>query len=87
MKGSDARKKGWKILNLENEEVLGVSKFRYLGDMLNGEGGSRLASISRVGCGWKKFRELSGILTSKKVALRLKGKVWGMCLKFNYIWK
>ena len=63
-------------LNLENGEVLGVRKFRYLGDMLNGEGGSKLASISRVGCGWKKFRELSGILTSK-VALRLKGKVYG----------
>ena len=41
-------------LSLENGEVLGVRKFRYLGDMLNG-GGSRLASIStRVGCGWKK---------------------------------
>ena len=53
-----------KNLNLENGEVLGVSKFCYLGDMLNGEGGSRLASISRVRCGWKKFRELSGILTS-----------------------
>ena len=67
-------------LNLENGEVLeGVRKFRYLGDMLNGEGGSSLASISRVGCGWKKFRELSGILTSK-VALRLKGKVYGACV-------
>ena len=31
---------------MENGEVLeGVSKFRYLGDMLNGEGGSKLASI------------------------------------------
>ena len=60
-----------KNLNVENGEVLeGVRKFRYLGDVLNGEGGSRLASISRVRCGWKKFRELSGILTSKKVALR-----------------
>ena len=67
-------------LNLENREVLeGVSKFRYLGDMLNGEGGSRLASISRVRCGCKKFRELSGILTNK-VALRLKGKVYGACV-------
>ena len=75
-------------LNLENGEVLeGVSKFRYLGDMLNG-GGSRLASISRLRCGWKKLRELSSILTSKKVALRLKGEsVWGMCSKFNDIWK
>ena len=55
-----------KNLNLENGEVLeGVNKFCYLGDMLNGEGGSRLASNSRVRCGWKKFRELSGILTRR----------------------
>ena len=74
-------------LNLRNGEVLGVSKFCYLGDMLNGEGGSSLASISRERCGWKNFRELSGILTSKKVTLRLKGKVYGMCSKFNDIWK
>ena len=69
-------------LNLENEEVLeGVRIFRYLGDMLNGRG-SRLASISRVRCGWKKFRELSCILTltSKKVTLKLKGKVYGACV-------
>ena len=33
-------------LNLENGEVLeGVRKFCYLGDMLNGEGGSSLVSI------------------------------------------
>ena len=74
-------------MNLENGEVLeGVRKFCYLGDMLNG-GGSRLASISRVGCGWKKFRELLGILTSKKVALRVEREsVWGMCSKFNDIY-
>ena len=43
-------------LNLKNRDILGVSKFHCLGDMLNGEGGSSLASISRVRCGWKKFR-------------------------------
>ena len=43
-------------LNLENGEALeGVSKFYYLGDMLNGEEGSRLASISRVRYGWKSL--------------------------------
>ena len=42
-------------LKLENWEVLkGANKFCYLGDMLNGEGGSSLASISRVRCDWKK---------------------------------
>ena len=75
-----------KNLNLENGEVLeGVSKFCYPGDMLNG-GGSRLASISRVRYGCKKFRELSDILTSKKVALRLKGKVYGVCVQSSMIY-
>ena len=77
---------GMENLNLENGEVLeGVRKFCYLGDMLNGEGGSRLASISRVRCDWKKFRELSGILTSK-VALRLKGKVYGAYVRSSMIY-
>ena len=81
MKGFRSEGERIENLNLENGEVLeGVSKFCYLGDMLNREGGLRLASISRVVCGWKKFRELSVILTSKKVALRLKGKVYGACV-------
>ena len=53
--------------------------------MLNGEEGSRLASISRVRYGWKKFRELSGILTTK-VTLRLKGKVYGACVQSSVIY-
>ena len=74
-------------MSLENGEVLeGVRKFCNLDDMLNGEGGSRLASISRVRYGWKKFRELSDILTSKKVALRLKGKVYGACIQSSMIY-
>ena len=62
-----------KDLVLENGEVIeGVGQFCYPGDVLNGEGGSSMASDNRVRSGWKKFRELSGVLTNK-VALRLKG--------------
>ena len=47
---------GMESLNLENGEVLDeVSKFCYLSDMLNREGGSSLASISRVRCDWKSL--------------------------------
>ena len=72
-----------KNLNLENGEVLeGVRKFRYLGDKLNGEERSSLATISRIRCDWKKFRELP----SKKVALRLKGKVYRACVRSSMIY-
>ena len=70
-----------KDLALQNGEVIeGVGQFCYLGDVLNGEGGSSMASINRVRSGWKKFRELSGVLTNK-VALRLKGRVYAACVR------
>ena len=62
-----------------------MGQFCYLGDVLNGEGGSSMASINRVRSGWKKFRELSGVLTNKKVALRL--GICSMCTKYNAVWK
>ena len=70
-----------KDLVLENGEIIeGVGQFCFLGDVLNGEGGSSMVSINRVRSGWKKFRELSGVLTNKKVVLRLKGRVYAACI-------
>ena len=53
-----------------------VGQFCYLGDILNGKGSSSMVSINRVRSGWRKFRELSDVLTNKKIALRLKGRVY-----------
>ena len=44
----------------------GVKTFCFLGDMLNGEGGSDVAMVAGVRCAWKKFRELSGVLTRRE---------------------
>ena len=50
-----------KDLVLENEEVIeGVGQFYYLGDVLNGEGGSNMASINRVRSGWEEIQETVG---------------------------
>ena len=69
------------LLVLENREVIeGVGQFCYLGDIFNGKDGSSMASTSRVRSDWKKFRELSGMLTNKKIALRLKGRVYVACV-------
>ena len=76
-----------KDLVLENGEVIeGVGQFCYLGDVLNDESGSNMASINRVRSGWKKFRELSGVLTNKKVALRLKGRVYAACVRSTMLY-
>ena len=63
-------------LDLGNEVHLeNVGKFCYMGDMLNGGGGGNSASVVRARA-WRKFKELSGILTRKKVSLKLKGKLY-----------
>jgi len=64
----------------------GVKTFCYLGDMLNGEGGSDSSTVARVRCAWKKFRELSGVLTKRGVSLKLKGKVYATCVRSTMIY-
>ena len=63
-----------------------VKTFCYLGDMLNGEGGADSAGVARVRCAWKKFRELSCMLTRKNVSLKLKGKVYAACVRSTMIY-
>merc|ERR1712105_182457 len=41
-----------------------VDKFCYLGDMLSVGGGVDAAVVTRIGSGWKKFRELEPIIVS-----------------------
>ena len=48
-------------LTIENLDVL--DKFCYLGDMINAGGGAEESILTRIRCGWKKFRELLPVLT------------------------
>jgi hypothetical protein len=56
-----------------------VQEFCYLSDMLGADGGAGNATRVRVGCGWKKFRELSPILTARGASLALKGRIYSAC--------
>ncbi|HXJ94687.1 MAG TPA: reverse transcriptase domain-containing protein [Terriglobia bacterium] len=58
-----------------------VEEFCYLGDMLGFSGGAGEASRMRVKCAWKKFRELSPILTTRGASLALKGKIYSACVR------
>ena len=50
--------------------------------MLNGGGGVDSASVARVRCAWRKFKELSGILTRKEVPLKLlEGVLYVTCVR------
>ena len=58
-----------------------VEVFRYLGDNLNAAGGCLSAVTSRVHVGWKKFRELGGVLCGKMWSVRMKGRVFRACVR------
>ncbi len=59
------------------EEFLDVvDTFCYLGDMISAGGGAEESSIARIRSGWKKFRELLPVLTSRNFSLCTKGKVF-----------
>ena len=45
-----------------------VDKFCYLGEMLDAGGGADSSTVTRVRSGWKKFRELLPLLTTKAIS-------------------
>jgi len=58
-----------------------VESYCYLGDVLNNDGDVKSAIVARIRNGWKKFKDLSPILTDKKVSLHLKGKLYQSCVR------
>ena len=50
-----------------------VDKFCYLGDMLDAGGGTESSTVTRVRSGWKKFREILPLLTTKVISLKVNG--------------
>ena len=71
----------FKELSIGNtDKVDCVDRFCYLGDMI-GDGGGEDASRARMRCAWSKFMELAPILTLKGASLRLKGKIYKICVQ------
>ena len=58
-----------------------MENFCYLGDMIQEDGGCDLAVRDRVRKGWVKFRELSGILCNRRLALKWRGAVYRTCVR------
>ena len=63
------------------DDVGRVESFVYLGDELDAGGGCLSAVTARVRVGWRKFRELSGVLCGKKWSVKMKGKLYKACVR------
>ena len=60
---------------LQNGNYLVLSFICYLGDILDAGGGAESSTVTRVS-GWKKFRELLSLLTTKAISLKVKGELY-----------
>ena len=63
------------------DEVETVKGFCYLGDRLNASGGCETAVTARVRIGWMKFRECGELLLGRRFSLKMKGMVYGSCVR------
>ena len=53
-----------------------VNKFKYLGVTISEEGGSEEAVRARVSVAWGKWRDISGVISDKKMPRKLKIKLY-----------
>ena len=68
-------------VQLAGNELEVVSKFCYLGDMLDGTGSAESSVICRIQCGWKKFRELLPLITNRAIPLKVRGQMYNSCVR------
>ena len=65
-----------------DRETYGCVKcFCYLGDTLDGDGGTDLAATARIRNGWMKFRELFLFFAPRDAPLEIKGRVYASCVR------
>jgi len=58
-----------------------VNKFKYLGVTISEEGGSEEAVRARVSAAWSKWRDLSGVISDKKMQRKLKIKLYMIVIR------
>ncbi|XP_063592969.1 uncharacterized protein LOC134770009 [Penaeus indicus] len=60
------------IKDKDNARLKQVQEFKYLGVTLDARGGSQVAMRARVAAAWNKWRELSGVISDRKMPRKLK---------------
>lgn len=58
-----------------------VSKFKYLGSILQNDGEIHEDVTHRIQAGWLKWRKASGVLCDRKVPIKLKGKFYRTAIR------
>ena len=70
---------------MEGAVILRVEKFRYLGSLENKEIDKDTNQCIKIG--WQKWKKASGVLSDKKIPLKLKGRVYRMVVRLALLYK
>ena len=68
---------------IEGTIVPRVERFRYLGSIIQENGEIDEDINHRIKVGWQKWKNASGVLCDRKIPLRLKGKIYRICLLYT----
>ena len=66
---------------IQEQEVKTVKTFKYLGSMLNANGGAEKGVNNRVKIAWSKWRETTGVMCDRNIPTKLKDKVYKTAIK------
>ena len=74
-----SRRKAWAAMNINMQRSSyreSVKTFTYLGSTLSEDGELDAEVIHRVQSGWKNWKRVSGVLSDRRMNMKIKGKVY-----------
>ena len=74
-KFSQSRITGNIEVSLGTQKIVEKENFRYLGSMMQQDGGIDTDVSHRIQAGWTKWRSASGVLCDRKVPIKVKGGI------------
>ena len=68
-------------VKIRNDTILQVTRFKYLGSIIQNDGEIEGDVNYRIQTGWLKWKSASGIICDKKILLKLKGKFYCIAIR------
>ena len=69
------------ITDKNGKALKGVENFKYLGLVINAQGGNKKDIAATIAATWKQWKELSGVLCDRRMPIAVKEKVYRIIVR------